>query len=85
MPTATMTSKGQITMPKVVRDELGLIAGSKVMFVKMPDGRYSLIPRTGRISDVFGAVPVESSLSLEEMDAIVRDGAVESDQRTRNI
>lgn len=79
-----MTSKGQITMPKEVRDELGLIAGSKVMFVRMPGGRYSLIPRTGRISDVFGAVPAESSLSLEEMDAIVLDSVVESDQRTRN-
>lgn len=78
-----MTITGQITMPKEVRDELGLIAGSRVMFVKMPDGRYSLLPRTGRLSDIFGASTSESPLSLEEMDAIVVDSAIESDRRAR--
>ena len=38
MPTATLTSKGQITLPQAVRRTLGLHAGTKVDFVAMADG-----------------------------------------------
>ncbi len=38
MPT-TVTSKGQVTIPKAIRDRLGLKAGHKVEFVAEPDGR----------------------------------------------
>lgn len=37
MPT-TMTSKGQVTIPKRIRDRLGLKAGDKVEFDMNPDG-----------------------------------------------
>lgn len=36
----TITSKGQVTIPKAVRDQLGLKPGSKVTFVRGSDGRY---------------------------------------------
>ena len=38
MPTATLTSKGQITVPQAVRRALGLHAGTKVDFVPLADG-----------------------------------------------
>jgi AbrB family looped-hinge helix DNA binding protein len=38
MPTATLTSKGQITVPQSVRRALGLQAGTKVDFVQTSDG-----------------------------------------------
>ncbi len=38
MPAATLTSKGQITLPLAVRAALGLHAGSKVDFVPTKDG-----------------------------------------------
>ena len=38
MPTATLTSKGQITLPQAVRRTLGLHAGTKVDFVAVADG-----------------------------------------------
>jgi antitoxin PrlF len=38
MPDATMTSKGQITVPIEVRRRLGLRAGSRVSFVPTGDG-----------------------------------------------
>jgi antitoxin PrlF len=38
MTTATMTSKGQITVPKEVRDRLGIQQGDKIEFV-VEDGK----------------------------------------------
>ena len=44
MPT-TVTSKGQVTIPKAVRDLLGLHAGSKVSFRRTRDGRVEIVPQ----------------------------------------
>ncbi len=67
---ATMTSKGQITVPKEVRDRLGLDAGVKVAFI--PDGRggFALLPRNTTWEDSAGllARPGQRALSVEEMD-----------------
>lgn len=38
MPIATLTSKGQLTMPQLVREALGLEAGDNVDFVADPLG-----------------------------------------------
>ena len=44
MPSATMTTKGQITVPVVVRNHLGLEPGTRVQFIELPDGGYELKP-----------------------------------------
>jgi antitoxin PrlF len=41
MPT-TVTSKGQVTIPKPIRDRLGIKAGTKVAFILDKDGRAFL-------------------------------------------
>ena len=43
MPTSTLTSKGQITLPQAVRTALGLEAGDKLDFVEI-EGGYKLVP-----------------------------------------
>ena len=43
MISATVTSKGQVTIPKPVRDLLGIVAGSKVDFRRAPDGSVVLV------------------------------------------
>ena len=35
---ATLTSKGQITLPKGIRDQLGLLSGARLDFVALADG-----------------------------------------------
>ena len=47
MPT-NVTSKGQVTVPKSVRDYLGLKAGSAVTFERLADGQIVLRPAKSR-------------------------------------
>ena len=51
MATAAVTSKGQITIPAEVREDLGLKAGDRVSFIKGENGEYILKPKTGSIID----------------------------------
>ena len=80
MTQAVMTSKGQITIPKDVRDDLRLEAGSKVMFVRLGPREYRLVARTGKISDLYGVLtrPGQRSLTTEEINEAIADGAAES-------
>lgn len=41
--TATVTSKGQVTLPKTVRDLLGVVPGSVIDFQRAQDGRIVLV------------------------------------------
>jgi AbrB family looped-hinge helix DNA binding protein len=83
MSTATMTSKGQITIPKEVRDDLRLVPGSKVMFVKLSPGHYRMVARTGRIDDLAGMLyrPGQRTLTIEEINEGIAEGAAESGMR----
>lgn len=84
MPTATLTSKGQITIPKEVRDDLNLTTGSKVLFVKLPNGQYRIIARTGKIQDLKGMLytPEQPAISIEQMNEDIADAAAESVMRS---
>lgn len=37
---ATVTSKGQVTLPKVLRNQLGLKTGSRIRFTLHPEGSF---------------------------------------------
>lgn len=78
-----MTSKGQITVPKDVREDLGLVPGSKVMFVKLPNGQYNVVPRTGKIQDLFGMLhqPGVPAMTIEEINDAIAEGGAESGMR----
>ena len=77
MATATVTSKGQITIPIEVRTELDLKPGDKVIFAKNPQGRYVLYPKNGSVTALKGMFgKFERTVSIEEMnEAIARGGA----------
>lgn len=82
MPTSTLTSKGQITIPAEVRGALGLLPGSRVAFVRTRNGSYELVPATTSITALKGMVPAPARpVTLEEMGEAVAQGAAESEQR----
>jgi len=70
MAVATMTKKGQVTIPKPIRDALGLHSGDKLEFVLDENGRVLCTPITRRVDDVFGRLhkPGRKPLTVEEMD-----------------
>ncbi len=53
MPRSIITSKGQITIPKTVRNSLNLKTGDTVDFI-LRDGEVRLVPVSRSVSDVFG-------------------------------
>jgi antitoxin PrlF len=56
---ARLTSKGQVTLPKAVREALGLEEGDQVVF--RVDGRRAFLARTADLLDLAGAVSVPAS------------------------
>lgn len=73
---ATITSKGQITLPKGIRDRLHLRAGDKIEFVVLEDGRVELVPVTAPVTQLKGMLPrPKRPVSLEQMDVAIRDRA----------
>lgn len=50
MATATVTSKGQVTIPASVRAALQVSAGDKVTFIESSPGRYELTAATRRVT-----------------------------------
>lgn len=74
MALATITTKGQVTIPKSVRDSLMLSAGDKIEFI-ITDKREALIrPISKKVDEVFGILhkPGRKAVSVEEMDAKIR-------------
>ncbi len=84
MSEATISSKGQITIPAAVRSALNLKAGTRVRFLQEEDGRFSFVPVTGSILAMKGIVPkLNRPVSLEEMDNAIAEGAIDRFKASR--
>lgn len=73
MSTATITSKGQITIPKEIRDSLMLHTGDRIDFTVTENGEVLLKPLTRRVDDLFGRLQKngQQALTVEAMDAAI--------------
>ncbi|MFO7769536.1 MAG: AbrB/MazE/SpoVT family DNA-binding domain-containing protein [bacterium] len=69
MPNSTVSSKGQVTIPKEVRDALRLDAGDRVEFIVREDGIVELRPDTVDLLDLVGILtpPEGRHASVEDM------------------
>ena len=77
MATATLTSKGQITIPIAVRQELQLDTGDRVEFVQIAPGRFEMIANTSDVTELKGMFGIpKTAVSIEAMNqAIAKRGA----------
>ena len=77
MTTATITSKGQITIPVSVRNDLKVDAGDRVEFIQIAPGRYEFVAATHSVSELKGMFGKPAKrVSVDEMNqAIARRGA----------
>ena len=67
---ASVTSKGQVTLPASLREKLGIHAGSKLHFSLRTDGRIEIKVINGTLKDLIGILPKPSrALPQEEMES----------------
>jgi antitoxin PrlF len=82
---ATVTSKGQITVPARMRERLGLRPGSKLVFDEQPNGDFVVRKKTGDIRELRGILkaPPDFALTVEEMDDAIAAAVAERLDRSR--
>lgn len=74
MPATMITSKGQTTIPKEIRDYLNLHPGDRIDFVIKEDGKVFLEPATLDVKELGGILyrPGQKSVTIEEMERAIR-------------
>ena len=77
MAKATLTSKGQITIPKEIRDHFGLSAGDRLDFQIADSGAVLVEPETVDLESLRAALKPRAGrkVSLSDMDRAIRRGA----------
>ena len=74
MPSSTLTSKGQTTIPREVREHLKLESGDQIDFVIQPDGSVSIRPAIVHVSELKGMLHRKGmkAVSLKAMNDAIR-------------
>ncbi len=85
MPVSTLTSKGQITLPKEVREHFHLSEGDRVEFVFEEGGAVRVQPVKGSVERLFGLLrrPGIGQRSVEEIDQTIARVVAGDDLRIR--
>jgi antitoxin PrlF len=73
MSLATISSKGQITIPSAVRAVLRLDTGDRIEFVEVAPGRFEFFPVTRELRELKGMFgKPKKAVSIEEMNVAIR-------------
>jgi AbrB family looped-hinge helix DNA binding protein len=73
MPAATLTSKGQTTIPKAVREYLRLRPGDRMEFILEENGRVVLVPAVVDVRELKGILPPpRKPVTIEKMKKVIR-------------
>ena len=73
MTTATLTSKGQVTIPLEVRQRLGLDTGDRIEFVLLAGGEYEIKPAIDDVRSLKGLLRKPAkSVSVKDMNTAIR-------------
>ena len=72
MAAATLTTKGQITIPVSVRDALQLMAGDRIEFIDLGERRFAIVPATLPASALKGLIRKPAKpVSIDEMNKAI--------------
>lgn len=72
----TLTSKGQITLPKSIRHSLHLKSGDKIVFEELENGAYLLKAKTLGVKALKGSLQYTGQFrTLQEMDNAIKANA----------
>lgn len=65
----TISSKGQVTVPRAIRERLGLQAGDKIAWSVLSNGTVVLRPKTRRLADLVGMLtqPGQPGVTVDEL------------------
>ncbi len=74
MAQATLTTKGQVTIPKTVRDSLHLHSGDKIEIIVTKDREAIIRPVSKKVDDIFGKLykPKRKAVSIEGIDQAIK-------------
>ena len=85
MPVATLSSKGQVTIPKKVREALRRGVGVRISFLVRDDGVVELRPETVDLRDLYGMLQYEGEpATVEQMDEVIAQAAIGSFEESTN-
>lgn len=79
---SALSIKGQATIPKAIRDHLGLEPGDRIKFFVHPDGSVVILPKIPA-SKLKGIVKARRRTSLDDMERAIGESAITGMQRTR--
>jgi AbrB family looped-hinge helix DNA binding protein len=86
MASSTLTSKGQVTIPREIRTRLGLQEGDRIVFHFDEQGNLLLRQDTqnplGRLPGLLKHLAKDRPVTIEEMKQAVKQGAVERFERS---
>ena len=76
MTSATLTSKGQVTIPAEVRQRMGLGSGDRIEFVELETGGFAIRPAIDDVRSLKGALRKPAKpVSVDDMNAAIRKRA----------
>ncbi len=75
MALATLTTKGQVTIPKIIRESLKLNTGDKIEIIATEKREAIIRPVSRKVDDIFCKLhkPGRKAVSLEAMDDAIRN------------
>ncbi len=84
---ATVTVKGQVTVPKAIRDHLKIETGTQLDFKLNEDGSISVRSLKRSALSIVGLLrqPGRAAVTVEQMNLAVADAAAERVQRSRRV
>jgi len=74
MALATLTTKGQVTIPKQVRETLKLHSGDKIEIIVTKNREALIRPISKKVDDIFGKLyrPARKTVSVDSMNDAIR-------------